>query len=158
MGSEMPKLTRKRIALFGSVSVSTVVAVAAVLGNTSNGSAGELLRGVPPDAIQGQGIELTEASMSFAPSITQEAARKSAGFAGVPVREIKLVHVANDEKSPVGISMHLDNDVWAFNFEPTGLNLPGGPVGSAPNKTNYAVAFVDATTGDFLFGFASSTR
>jgi hypothetical protein len=142
------------------------VLVAACVGATTagillftvhGGFASQILQGVPTDALAAQGISLTEPPADYGPAVSPDQARHAAGFADTPVREVKLAHL-NTTKATSVVGARVDRNVWVVNFVPDGLAMPGGPPGSSPNQTRYALAFVDADTGQFIFGFASGVK
>jgi hypothetical protein len=158
MGQSMPKLTLRRLVIVGLlVTAAGFMALGALVLTDRSGSASQVLQGVPAEVLAAQGIAVDSVTAGYSPRVTTDQARAAAGFAGAPVQEIKLVHVRTSQGS-VGVRTSIDKNVWAVNFVPSGLPMPGSPAGSSPNKVGYAVAFVDADNGEFLFGFSAGTK
>jgi hypothetical protein len=134
------------------------LAVSYVLIGPSGGTAQQYLDGVPADVLATRGIVLSEAPAGYEPRVTADDAREAALYPNAPLREVKLANLKTVATDDMSINIRVDQVVWVLNYEPSGIRVPGGPVGTSVNKTEYSLAFVDADTGEFLFGFASGTR
>lgn len=105
-----------------------------------------LLLGVSPDELAANGIVLSAPRSSDHP-ISGDTATEKAGF-DAPVKETRLLHVQHG-----GIS----RDVWVINYEPSAFPVPGGMPGRTDSGyASLALAFIDADSGEFLFGFSLS--
>ena len=144
---------RHRWTIGGLLIAGTLVALMFVL--TAQGGSPPVvvdLQGVPPDALVRDNIILTKRAPGAAAKVTADQARRAAGFQDAGVREILLTHLLSTQNQP-----QIDRLVWVVNFDPPGVELPGGPLGAPHSSTPiFMLAFVDAETGEFLFGTADS--
>jgi hypothetical protein len=140
-----------------AVSILLMSGIAATLLLTArSGSAAVTLPGVSANDLESQGLTVTESASDYLPVISKDKAIESAGFTGIPVIDTRLVHLTKDPNH-VGPNIKVDTYVWAVLLDPSAFGS-NGPAGSAARKANYAVAFVDANTGEFLFGISAGTN
>ncbi len=121
-----------------------------------------ILTGVPKADFDGSesSMVVEAAPADAAPGISSDAAaagamRATPRYQGGKIRQVALVRLTDHAQQPP-----TERIAWAVNFDPT--TVPGteplGPCGQdCPNtKLAYALVFIDAQTGDFVFGSESS--
>ena len=115
---------------------------------------GPSLQGVPAEDLKDAGIELCYASAGDTPLVSSDTAEAKAIELNRNSRVIEKVLVLLLDKSSETKAEHM---AWAINLDPMTVQgiPPLGPPGSQdPNldyRAEYAVAFMDATTGDLIF-------
>jgi hypothetical protein len=96
------------------------------------------------DALAEDGVHLSAVGDNFTPQVSSEAALKTAAIMQreVTVDEVLLAHIRFEGNSAV------DTEAWIVNFDPHDSDL----VGPKPEgAVKFAVAFVDATSGEFIY-------
>jgi hypothetical protein len=125
------------------------------------GSDGEdaLLKGIPDDQFDGStGTTVTRADSSQTATLTRDEAEEIAArtYSGGSAREVVLVEVEGSRISDDGPRL-----AWAVNFDPDtiGGSPPMGCLEDCPESIRalWAVVFVDANTGEFIFAADTST-
>jgi hypothetical protein len=107
----------------------------------------DALEGVSLKELADQGWHLSPPPEGYAPKISGKHAKYVAGefYRGVPVRQLMLAHL---ESLFLGGS---DNEVWIVNFDPAGVR-------ECPGSANlYTLTFVDAESGQSLYGLSESS-
>ena len=109
-----------------------------------------LLEGIPAEEITGGGITIDRAPQEPDLPVTRDAAVQRAvrTYPGGVPRQVVLVRLqsAGDPANRVA---------WAINFDPStvaGSPPSGRDAPAGPCETGYAFVFIDARTGDFIFG------
>jgi hypothetical protein len=132
------------VLIVGVFSAAVIALLTAVGGQNDTG-----LLGVPGDTLTEAGIQIRLADTnSVSAEVPADSARASAGFPRQPTREIRLGYLTTTIDKTERL-------VWIVNFDPSGLEFPGGPRDTGIGQTQVALAFVDATTGEFVMGFAN---
>lgn len=137
------------------IAVTATVGIAAALLQTGQG--GEppspvVLDGIPLEEFTNNGVLLSPALPGETPALTAEAAVAKAErlFPGGAARQTLLLHVKNTAGYPP-----TDHLAWLVNFDPSTVagSPPSGPDAPAgPYQTIYAYAFIDAESGELIFG------
>lgn len=133
------------------LAISIAVTTASVLFLTAQVGRSEqrepIVQGVPSGRLAELGVFLEATTTVETDVVDAGLAREAAGFSHLPVRET-LLAVLTTELNPV------PRLVWVVNFNPDNVDLPGGPPGSDKGSPAFMLAFVDATTGEFVMGVA----
>lgn len=151
----MRRLPRPTLLWPLAILVIVVIAVVAALAVTPPSGGGAplqvVLDGIPERDFSDHGVRLIQPNR--APTIDSAAAEIAAksGVPGTPsVKETVLARVVNDRADPP-----VDTLAWAVSLDPASVHA--FPV-LGPGQYNqcvqplYSVVFIDALTGDFLFG------
>ena len=137
-----------RAALLVLLLVALLFFVAVLKERTS--SEKSLLAGIPTEEITGGGMTIVRAQLEPGTPVTRDAAVRQAvrTYPGGVPREVVLVYLktAGDPNTRVA---------WAVHFDPSTVTGtppmgPGAPPG--PYEAIYAFVFIDARTGEFIFG------
>ena len=152
--SSFPVVTAAAIVL---VIVGAVVTVAALTLTARGGTQDIALEGVPGQALTNSGIRLAAPPAGHTPAITAEeavaVATTSDGRRHAAILETKLVRLVQ-QLPDVQAEPFADNLAWVVSFDPATVSVlpPLGP--SARDlcpRPLYAIAFIDAETGESIF-------
>lgn len=102
------------------------------------------------DSLESKGVFLSNARDDDEPFIEASAAIGVSGYAHIQVRDVKLQRLSTDN-----LGQPIDKLVWAISFDPTGVVFPELPESKVHQVADYMMAFVDAHTGELIFGIAS---
>ena len=150
----------KRLWRLGVLALAILVAISALVLTLTTGSGAPThiaLDGIPERDLSEFGVQLLQPDR--APTIDAVAAELTAKTgqprADATVKETVLVRVVNDRADPP-----MDKLAWAVSLEPASINaIP--PLGPGQYRfcghPLYSVVFIDAESGEFLFGTQRST-
>ncbi len=127
-----------------ALAVIAIALVSLILWQLRGGEASELtLAGVSLDGLAEDGVVISEPPDDYVALTTSDAARAivSVKFPNVDVKQVLLAHIKFDESD-------VDTEAWVVNLDPEDPDL--NPL-KAEGIPTFAVAFVDADSGEFIY-------
>jgi len=118
---------------------------------------GVVLYGVPPEQLAASALTLKKPAANALPVYSEENVRAyvTRHFPGVAVSQVVLGQLTESSGELPEIYQKL---VWVVNVDPNSLSVPVKPTlakqGSASTNAQFALVFVDATTGEFVYFLA----
>lgn len=110
-----------------------------------------ILGGDKDQSLRNQGYTLTATPQGYSPKFSTDSARQygTGQYGGGKVTNVVLAHM-----SAKGPDSNIDRNVWVIVFDPSTVTFPGSGAAASPTSPSYALMFLDADTGAFLFGIA----
>jgi hypothetical protein len=138
-----------------TLTVSALVAAAAFLALVAATNTPPVLRTVSAKTLAASRISLEAPTLGFGPKISQASAERVAVLGespGTAVRESVLAHVTVSGTVPP-----VECDCWVVSIMPGGGIWSNPPSGQKAQPGSYDVRFIDAATGQFVFGNEGGT-